>query len=146
MLMAMGIIGGCAITANVTYLLMKLNSVYVFQFAEYRWVAILLLSLAGVLFCLYFLLGIRDDKLIKFHFRRNRFIISMTAYYFGLIFVDYGLNCSQRVGFYLYEKLLGKHTIEWILSCDLHFVGFFGIVFLAVWMIREWFLAFIENQ
>lgn len=146
MLMAMGIIGGCAITANVTYLLMKLNSVYVFQFAEYRWVAILLLSLAGVLFCLYFLLGIRDDKLIKFHFRRNRFIISMTAYYFGLIFVDYGLNCSQRVGFYLYEKLLGKHTIEWILSCDLHFIGFFGIVFLAVWMIREWFLAFIENQ
>lgn len=141
----LGIVGGCVLVANVTYLLMKANDIYVFQFAEYRWIAILLLSLAWVMLSLYFLLGIRDDKQTKFHFVKNRFIVSMTAYYCMLIIMDYCIKYTQRTGFYYYERMLGKDTVEWIYSCDFHLVGIIGTAFLVAWMIREWFLALVEQ-
>ena len=45
-----------------------------------------------------------------------------------------------------HEKILGTDTLQWILSWNPYMVGICGVAFCLVWMMREWFLVFIEKR
>ena len=141
-----GILGGCAMISNVTYLVMNKYGLEVSEYADYRWTAVLLLSLAFILLMLHALLGERDEKIIKSYFGKNMFWIVVTAYYIMLIPLNYGISLSQGTPLDIYNKVLGSRTVEWILSWNPRLVGICGACFCVMWVIREWFLIFIEKR
>lgn len=139
-----GILGGCAVTSNVTYLIMNHNKLSVIEFVDYRWIAVLLFSLAFDLLCLHALLGMQDEKIIKSYFRKNLFWIVVIEYYVILIMMAYCVNLTQGTALNFDEKILGHDTMEWMLSWNPGLVGICGASFWIIWMIRERFLVFIE--
>ena len=142
-----GILGGSAIIiANVTYLIMSSASLSVSEFSEYRWMAVLLLSLAGVLLLGYDFLGESPEDIAKVYFRKNIFWIHVTVYYMILALFGWGIAISDSNPFDLYQSLLGTRNINWILSWNPALVGICGAGFCVSWMIREWFLVFIEKK
>lgn len=141
-----GIIGGSALVVNATYWIMNKNSFSVMEFIDYRWIAVLLVSLSLVLLLLHSLLGERDEKIIKTYFGKNMFWIVVTLYYAMLIIIAYCVNMSNGMSVNLYEKILGTDTLQWMLSWNPYRVGICGVAFCLVWMMREWFLIFIEKR
>lgn len=139
-----GILGGCALVSNVTYLILKNNKLSVIEFVDYRWIAVLLLSLASGLLYLHALLGQRDEKVIKSYFGEKLFWILATGYYVFLIIMVYSLSLGQGMAVNIYEVILGHDTFEWMLSWNPGLVGICGVSFWIIWMIRERFLVFIE--
>lgn len=141
-----GIIGGSALVVNVTYWIMHKNSLSVMIFSDYRWIAVLLVSLSLVLLLLHSLLGERDEKIIKTYFGKNMFWIVVTLYYAMLIIIPSCVNMANETSINLYEKILGTDTLLWFLSWNPYMVGICGVAFCVVWMVREWFLIFIEKR
>lgn len=141
-----GIIGGSALVANATYWIMNKNYYSVTEFSDYRWMAILLVSLSLVLLFLHSLLGERDEKIIKTYFGKNMFWIVVTLYYALLIIIPSCVNMANETSINLYERILGADTLLWILSWNPYMVGICGVAFCVVWMVREWFLVFIEKR
>ena len=141
-----GILGGSAVIANVTYLIMNAASLSESEFTEYRWMAVLLLSLAGALLEGHALLGERAEKIGKVYFRKNLFWIVVTAYYLNLAIMERCIAISNSTSLHIYERLLGTNNINWILSWNPELVGICGTGFCVGWMIREWVLVFIEKK
>lgn len=141
-----GILGGCAVISNVTYLILNNRKLSVIEFVDYRWIAVLLLSLAFVLLWLHAMLGAQDEKIIKSYFGKNLFWIMATVCYATLILMVYCVNLTQGTELNFYEKILGHDTMEWMLSWNPGLVGICGASFCAIWMIRERFLIFIEKR
>ena len=141
-----GILGGSAIIANVTYLVMSAASLSESEFTEYRWMAVLLISLAGVLLAGHALLGERTDKITKMYFGKNLFWIVVTAYYVNLAIMERCVAISNNTSFPIYQRVLGTENINWILSWNPELVGICGTVFCVGWMIREWVLVLIEKK
>ena len=141
-----GILGGSAMIANVTYLVMSTASLSESDFSEYRWVAVLLLSLAGVLLVGYALLGSRTEKINKAYFSKNLYWILATEFYVILAFMESNIAISDTASFPIYQRLLGTQNVNWILSWNPELVGICGAGFCVGWMIREWILAFIEKK
>ena len=140
-----GILGGSAvIIANITYLFMSTASLSVSEFSEYRWVAVLLLSLAGVLLEGYALLG--EVDIAQVYFKKNVFWIYVTVFYTILAFTERSIAASRGPSFLFYHRLLGTENSNWILSWNPKMVGICGAGFCVGWMIREWFLIFIEKK
>ena len=124
---------------------MHKNSLSVMMFSDYRWIAVLLVSLSLVLLLLHSLLGEYDEKIIKMYFGKNMFWIVVTLYYSMLIIIAYRVNMSEMSANF-HEKILGTDTLQWILSWNPYMVGICGVAFCLVWMMREWFLVFIEKR
>ena len=141
-----GILGGSAMIANVTYLIMSAASLSESEFSEYRWMAVLLLSLAGVLLEGHALLGERAEKIGKVYFRKNLFWILVTVFYMVLALTEKSIAISTAAPVSIHQRLLGTENVNWILSWNPELVGFFGAGFCVIWMIREWFLVFIEKR
>ena len=145
--MLVGILGGSAIIiANITYLIMSTASLSASDFSEFRWMAVLLLSLAGVLLGGHFLLGENMEDIAKVYFRKNIFWIYVSLYYMILALFGWGIAVSDRNPYDLYQRLLGTEKINWILSWNPALVGICGAVFCVSWMVREWILVFIEKK
>ena len=141
-----GVLGGSAIVANVTYLIMSAVSLSESVFSEYRWMAVLLLSLAGVLLAEHALLGERIEEIGKVYFGKNSFWIFMTAFYMVLALTEMSIAISTAASFPIHQRLLGTENVDWILSWNPELVGICGAGFCVGWMIREWFLVFIEKK
>ena len=141
-----GVLGGSAIIANVTYLIMSTVSLPENEFPEYRWIAVLLLSLAGVLLTGHALLGERTEEITKVYFRKNSFWIYVTVFYIMLALTEWSIAISNNTSFSIYQRLLGTENVNWILSWNPGLVGICGAGFCVGWMIREWFLVFIEKK
>ena len=142
-----GTLGGSAILiANVTYLIMSKASLSVSELSEYRWMAVLLLSLAWVLLNGHFLLGYRTEKITKKFFRKNVFWIVATECYIILALIGWNIAIANSTSFPIYQRLLGTENVNWILSWNPELVGIFGAGFCVIWMIREWVLVFIEKK
>lgn len=141
-----GIIGGSALVVNTVCWIMNANDYLVTEFLDYRWMAVLLVSLSLVLLFLHSLLGERDEKIIKTYFRKNMFWIVVTIYYALLIIIPSCVNMSNEMSINLYEKILGTDAMMWIMSWNPFMVGIWGVAFCIVWMAREWFLIFIEKR
>ena len=73
------------------------------------------------------------------------FWIVVTLYYSMLIIIAYRVNMSEMSANF-HEKILGTDTLQWILSWNPYMVGICGVAFCLVWMMREWFLVFIEKR
>lgn len=141
-----GIIGGCALIANGTFLIMKANGLYVCDYAEYRWTAVLLLSLAFVLLALHSLLGERDEMITKFVFVKNLFWIDVIAWYLVLAFMDNSVTITQGMPDKIYIVMLGQGTVKWMKTWNPRLVGIGGVIFCIIWVAREYFLSFIEKR
>ena len=142
-----GILGGSAIIiANLTYLIMSTASLSVSEFPEYRWMAVLLLSLAGVLLMGYDLLGESTENIAKEHFRKNIFWVHVTVFYMTVALFGWSIVFSNSNSLNIYQRLLGTENVNWILSWNPGLVGICGAGFCIIWMIREWFLIFIEKK
>ena len=141
-----GVLGGSAMIANVTYLIMSTASLSESEFSEYRWMAVLLLSLAGVLLTGHALLGERAEQIAKVYFRKNLFWIFVTVFYTILALTERSIAISNSASFPVHQRLLGTENVNWILSWNPELVGICGAGFCVIWMIREWFLVFIEKK
>lgn len=141
-----GILGGCALISNVTYLILNYNKLSVLEFVDYRWIAVLLLSLALGLLWLHAMLEAQDKNIIKLYFGKNKFWILATVCYATLILMVYCINLTQGTALNFYEKILGHDAMEWMLSWNPGLVGICGASFWVIWMIRERFLIFIEKR
>ena len=139
-----GVLGGSAIIANVTYLIMSTASFPESGFPEYRWIAVLLLSLAGVLLAGHALLG--EEDIAKVHFKKNLFWIYVTVFYMMLALTERSIAVSSGPSFLFYHRLLGTEKSNWILSWNPKMVGICGAGFCVGWMIREWILVLIEKK
>jgi len=143
----LGILGGSAIIiANVTYLIMSTASLSVSEFSEYRWMAVLLLSLAGGLLVGHDLLGESTEDIAKVYFRKNIFWIFVTVCYMILALIGWSIAFSNSHSFNIYQRLLGTQNVNWILSWNPGLVGICGAGFWVIWMIREWILVFREKK
>ncbi len=141
-----GIIGGSALAVNATCRIMYMNNYSVAEFSDYRWMAVLLVSLSLVLLFLHSLSGERDEKIIKTYFGKNMFWVVVTLYYALLIILPLCVNMSHEMSANIYEKIPGADILQWILSWNPYMVGVGGVAFCVVWMVREWFLVFIEER
>ena len=128
-----GVLGGSALVANVTYLIMEMNHYSVTEFSNYRWTAVLLTSLSVVLLFLHSVLEERDEKIIKSYFRSNMFWVVVTLYYLSLLFMPLGVHVLQRMS-------INANTLQWTLTWNPDKVGICGVFFCVVWVVREWFL------
>ena len=128
-----GVLGGSALVANVTYLIMEMNHYSVTEFSNYRWTAVLLTSLSVVLLFLHSVLEERDEKIIKSYFRSNMFWVVVTLYYLSLLFMPLGVHVLQRMS-------INANTLQWILTWNPDKVGICGVFFCVVWVVREWLL------
>lgn len=128
-----GVLGGSALVANVTYLIMEMNHYSVTEFSNYRWTAVLLTSLSVVLLFLHSVLEERDEKIIKSYFRSNMFWVVVTLYYLSLLFMPLGVHVLQRMS-------INANTLQWILTWNPDKVGICGAFFCVVWVVREWLL------
>lgn len=141
-----GIIGGGALAANATYLIMNKYNYSVTEFSEYRWIAVLLLSLSFYLLLLNLLLGERNEKMIKTYFVKNLFWIAVIMTYVLFMVTPLCIKMSQTMSFNSYDILFGSKVTQWIMSWNPYMVGVVGCVFWLVWVIRERFLVVVENM
>lgn len=141
-----GIIGGGALAANATYLIMNKYNYSVSEFSEYRWIAVLLLSLSFYLLLLNLLLGERDEKMIKTYFVKNLFWIAVILTYVLFMVTPLCIKMSQTMSINSYDILFGSKVTQWIMSWNPYMVGVVGGVFWLVWIIRERFLVVVENM
>lgn len=141
-----GILSGSAIVANVTYLIMSNNNLVVHDYEEYRWLAVLLISLSCFLLLLHAFLEERDIVVTKTYLGKNIFWILVSVHYLVLIPMSYGINMTQGTTLDIYRKILGNSNVEWILSWNPRLVGICGICFCLIWTLREWFLIYIEKR
>ena len=140
-----GVIGGCALAANITYLITNKNYAVINEFTNYRWFTMLLISLAVILLVLHWLLGERDEKIIKSYFSRNMYWFLAFLYYISLIVASITINMKNDMGYSAYEKILGVDKIKWFMSWNPGLVGIIGACFCVVWVLREYILIFIEK-
>ena len=141
-----GVLGGGAIVANITYLIMNAKSFMVGDFYEYRWMAVLLLSLGVILLFLHYLLGDRSEQIAKVYFEKNSFWITATLFYAVLFLAERSLAITNGFFLNLYEWMFGQKNIDWIMSWNPRLVGICGTFFCIIWMVRECFLVFIEKK
>lgn len=139
-----GILGGCAVTSNVTYLIMNHHKLSVIEFVDCRWIAVLLLSLSLGLLLLHYILGVQNKKNIKSYLGKNLFWIMVIACYVNLVLMVCTSSLEPKMDV-LYEEILGHDTMEWLLSWNPGLVGICGVSFWVIWMIRERFLILIEE-
>ena len=141
-----GILGGSAIAANIAYLIMSTASLSESEFSEYRWMAVLLLSLEGVLLTGHALLGERAEQIGTVYFGKNSYWIFVTAFYATLALTEKSIAVSAGASFPVHQRLLGARNVDWILSWNPELVGICGAAFCVGWMIRERFLVLIEKK
>ncbi|MBQ8804191.1 MAG: protein kinase [Tyzzerella sp.] len=125
--------GAAAVTAlvlNIVSIVTIYNNLSLVISGEYKWVAVLLLSLSLVLLYQYAALNSDDYKLKFMLFKRN--------VYWILVSITYG--CCVVYGMALNNKYLQ--------SLDLFKIGMFGLAFCAIWNVAErvWILRKINSK
>ncbi len=140
-----GILGGCAIAVHIVTGLLGDGTITAADFVPYRWVAVLLLSLALYLLYMYFILEQRGEQIIKIYLHKNAAWLFMTAFYGLLILTDYSMRISHGGAFPFYEMLFGADGFAWVMSCRPATVGICGMIFCIAWMLRERVLILIEK-
>lgn len=144
--LSIGIIGVGVLAANITYLMMRNRSLFVTDFYEYRWMAVLLLSLAVVLLFLHCVLGERIESLTKRYLSKNIYWIMVGLYYIFLILLSDSGNIVGESTFHLFSWIFGKDTMDWVRTWNPGLVGIFGVAFCILWVAREGILLFIEKK
>ncbi|MBR3518393.1 MAG: serine/threonine protein kinase [Lachnospiraceae bacterium] len=140
-----GILGGCAIAVHIVTGWIGDGTVTAAAFVPYRWVAVLLLSLALYLLYMHFILEQRGEQIIKTYLHKNAAWLFITAFYGLLILTDYSMHISHGGAFPFYEMLFGADGFAWVMSCRPATVGICGVIFCIAWMLRERVLILVEK-
>lgn len=143
-----GVFGGMVLLADATHLLIIRYPDLMYRFQEFRWAAVLLLSLAAVLLLRHYILGERDESLTKVYLGQNLYWVVVIIGYIILMVFPVGINGVTR---FLQKYDIGfikplDERIEAFMSWNPVLIGILGIVFCIVWIGREWLLMFIEKQ
>lgn len=143
---AIGVLGCGAVAANITYCIMSFQSLDVSDFYDYRWLAVLMLSLSCVLLFAYSVISERDYAITRMYFGKNLLWI-ISAMYYGVLFLidrDYILN-SGKV-FILLVRVIGKSSMDWMMSWKPGLVGICGFTFCVMWMLRDYAASHVEKK
>ncbi len=115
------------------------------EFQTASWIAVLLLSLAGIFLFQYFLLSRRDHALTRAYFKRNRYWFAILLAYASLFLIDYNY---RKFGIYpdYMVRMVGPQVVRSIMSWNPGRLGVCGMIFCLMWMGREYMLMFVENH
>ena len=136
-----GLFGGGALIANLVYLLTRSNPMILQEFQDFRWVTVLLLSLAVILLFQYSILKERDYAITRVYFKRNLFWIVISLNYLFMILTKYSLYNNT-----LLERWVGHDLINEIMTWKPMMIGICGLTFCIIWVGREYLLMFIESR
>lgn len=106
-----------------------------FNIQQYRWMAVLLLSLSLVLLFQYTILNERDIQIMRMYFGKNEYWIIILIMY-GSIFI----NGVQYRYMGTVNELFSRWFNVWpelVEKYDLFLIGICGMGFCTVWVIRE---------
>ena len=139
-----GIVGSCVMIMKLTNIIMTVSEIGMLP--EYRWISILLISLSAFLLFYYYLLGERDELIVKMYLGKNLYWVVIAVFYVSLITVDITVNNTTSLAYDMYKKMLGIERIATISELNLINIGTFGVAFCVIWIVRELGLIFIEKQ
>lgn len=142
--LTIGILAGCLLISSFTCLFMRTNGI--FSLPEYRWMAVLLLSLSLVLLVVQYVLGERDEKLTVMYLGNNKIWIIASILYAGLLILPRIITVFDAEAAAAIRHIIGDRNIDWILSCNPQRVGLYGLVFCAFWVVREGFLSIFYDE
>ena len=141
-----GIIAGCVLIFDVTHRILQRNSLSVNDYAEYRWIAVLLLSLSVVLLGFHAIIKERDEDVIQIYFGKNLFWILMTACYISMVLVYWSVRATIGTDFCIFATIFGEQNVRWMMSWNPNLVGICGAAFCLAWMARERILIMLEKK
>ena len=141
-----GALAGGAITANFTYIIMQVAALKSEDYYEYRWLAVLLLTLGVFLLFAYCLLSERDEQITKIYLKKNIFWSGVTLYYVLLSMMEWNITAAKGWTFRMYEYIFGRENLNWVLSWNPQLVGIYGMLFCFIWVSREWLLILWEKR
>lgn len=139
-----GIIGSGTLLMNITFGIMKINSVGMLR--EYSWIAVLLLSLSFFLLFYHYVLGEQDEKMTNLYLKKNLYWFVVAAVYALLTLTGITLRTAADNPFDLNERLFGHEMMDILQNMNLLYVGAAGTVFCLMWVARETVMIFIEKQ
>lgn len=140
------IIGGCFVVASLTGAGMDYINMSVPQFAEYRWMAVLMISLSIILLFFYDILGQRNDVAIGEYLGANLYWIFGMAFYMLLIVAGYVFNTVSWDNYFLNIGIYARKLFEWSVSWEPLKVGIAGTCFTGFWIVRERLLIWVEKK
>ncbi len=143
--LAPGVIGVACLAGNMTYRYAQAAALEVGVYSEYRWLAVLLLSLAVLLIYVHCILEERDEKLAESYLKRNRIWLGGTVAYAMLLIVNWSIHYGAGHRLDPYRAIFGAENIETFLTWNPKMVGICGAVFCLGWMFREWGLIQLEK-
>ncbi len=139
-----GIIGGSVLIMKLTQVVMEISSIRTLP--EYNWISILFVSLSIFLLFYHYILGERNEKVVKFYLQKNLYWIVATLFYASMALTESAIHMSSNTGFNIYERLFGKGFVDAFLNLNPEYLGIAGTVFCVIWIMREWLLIFIEKR
>ncbi|SCY38611.1 Serine/threonine protein kinase [Lachnospiraceae bacterium XBB2008] len=140
----LGIIASSVLTANITYLVISAGAIDISKYSDFKWMAVLLISLGLMLLFLSYLRGERDEQITKMYLGGNRYIIVMALHYVILILFGV-IMIYEEGGAGPLSLAIGKDGIERIVSWNPLLVGICGSGFWILWTIREKTLSLVER-
>lgn len=114
---------------------------------DYRWTAILLISMSCILLLQHYVLAERDEAVTKAYLKRNIFWIVVAAYYLMLCW--FNIKIKSGSGFTLFPfitTLLGPDNIDFLMTCNLQMVGLVGLAFSIMWFVRDKVLSYFSEK
>ena len=144
--------GGGMLLANTTYLWMHYNHLSVQQFYDYRWIAVLLLSLCWNYYLFYRINCARNNFFVKIRIKFNVYwYIVFIVLYIVFMIMSKCFEMDETLSMKVFDLVFGKRIyreqlLNIVLTVNLRLVGIYGIVFCTFMMLREYVLSYIENQ
>ena len=128
-----GILGAYAIIGSATFVILDKNNLLSANFVEYRWIAVLLMSLSVILLLYSKMLSTRNEFMRKIYSATHLVGKYVEIIYFFVALVGEIIQFAYGRGFYIF----GKEIVEWILSWNPVLVGVTGGIICLGWKIRE---------
>lgn len=128
-----GILGAYAIIGSATFVILDKNNLLSANFVEYRWIAVLLISLSVILLLYSKMLSTRNEFMRKIYSATHLVGKYVEIIYFFVALVGEIIQFAYGRGFYIF----GKEIVEWILSWNPVLVGVTGGIICLGWKIRE---------
>ncbi len=140
-----GVAGACVLCQQLTERMAQAMQLTPDSFSGYRWIAVLLLSLAALLLLLRYVLSERGELLIKVYLKNGTLWIYAIVGYISLILFQYGVSNERWMSYKIYKALLGTERLAQIISCKPGWIGICGLGFCLFWVLREKVLVWLEQ-
>ena len=141
-----GIFGSCVLIANITYRVLDHVGYSTGYFSNFRWMAVLLLTLAIIMLFMHIQLNNRLSLFTEAFLGRNLFWVTASVQYIFILLVAYILNDPHISDSPVLSRPHISEFTDWLMSWDPIRVGICGAAFCILWMLRDWGLSYIETH